>query len=236
MNFLKYIDLIKKYSNNQYYIRGRLCFEIDNYYVSFWIDENNNYIDGLQFLNKNDLCWTYSNPKDFFSNYIESKLDFNEYSVRIYGEEKLQKPAELRGINRAFSVDYIPQKARCQVFIKDNDVWIKHVDYFSPSLDTLPEDKVANLTGLIDKDLINREKRKKFVYNDYWGGIVLRNEAWICIKNLMIQKNIMSNIDLVNEILHQQEEKSIFKFENLELQNTTMSRFYEKLLVELNRI
>lgn len=236
MDFLKYISLIKDNSSGTYIIRGRKCEKINDMYVSFFIDDKGNYLNGLQFICKNDFGWSYSEPKEFALLYLNSKLNFKEHSVRFYGEDKLSKPKELKGIKQAFSVNYIENKARCQVFIKGNDVWIKHIDYFSPSLEVEPEDIGAPLKVLCDKYTDKNSRKRKFVYDDSWGDIVLRNEAWLCIENLMLQRKLMHPTDILNQILSQQEEKSIFKFDELELQDTYMSRFFENLLNNINEL
>lgn len=236
MEFLNYIEIIKKSSTKEQFVRGRKCYTIDNIYVSFWTNDNGEYLDGLQFLNKNDCLWNYSTPKEFVNTYINSKLLFREHSVRKYGEPKLPKPSGLKGINKTLSIDYIPKKARCQIFIKDNDIWIKHVDYFSPSLKVEPEDIGSPLKVLCEKYIVDSNRKAKFIYDDSWGDIVLKNEAWICIENLMIYKNIIHPTDLVNTLLTQQEKYSVFKFKELQLQDSTMSRFYENLLLELNQL
>ena len=72
-----------------------------------------------------------------------------------------------------------------------------------------------------------KTKTKKFMYEDCWSSIVLRNEAWLCIKNLMINLDIFI-AKLKWEILRQQEK--ICKFENLELEDTDMARFWENVI------
>lgn len=93
-------------------------------------------------------------------------IKFSIPYIRYYGDPKLQKPKELKGIKEAFSVDYIPKKCKCKVYIVGDDVWIHHRDFFSQTI--------------YDH---NVEFRKKFIYNDTFGCIVLRNEAYIHIKD-----------------------------------------------------
>lgn len=231
MDFLNYIELIKSRSTKECFVKGRVCFEVVDYYVSFW-SNGDDYLDGLQFLKRDDTSWTWSNPKEFVFKYLNSKLEFVEYSFRSYGEAKLKKPSELKGVNKSFSIDYIPKKARCQVFIKDNDVWIKHIDYLSPSLEVETEDLGTGLNTLSQKYL-SKSRKNKFSYEDAWGDIILRNEAWICIKNLISQKDITQPLDIVNEIISQQEKKSTLNIKEFSLFDSDMSRFYEKLVDEL---
>ena len=82
------------------------------------------------------------------------------HSFRKYGQPKLDKPKELKGIKQALSVDYIPKKCKCQVFILDKDIWIKHGDYFSPSMKV--EEIGAPLDYLVNK-YTDKTKGKKFI-------------------------------------------------------------------------
>lgn len=159
-------------------------------------------------------------------------IQFIQYSMRFYGEPKLKKPKDLQGVKQAFSVDYIPKKCKCPVFIKDYDAWIYHRDYFSAVLET--EEKGAPL-NVLAKKYCNKDKSKKFVYGDAWGSIVLRNEAWICIENLIYQiKSGRFVLDIINDICRQQER--LLKFEEYELCCTDMERFWERVVMECNKI
>ena len=60
--------------------------------------------------NTNSPHWLF-NPKP--------NLQFIQYSVRFYGQPKLPKPKELKGIKQIFSIDYIPTKCKCPIYIKD---------------------------------------------------------------------------------------------------------------------
>lgn len=232
MDFLKDVEFINKVSEDTIFIRGKECLKIDDFYVNLWRN-NNNYINGLQFIKKGDFSWIWSTPSEFINKYLNNKVEFIEYSVRTYGEPKLSKPKELKGINKSYSIEYIPKKCKCQVFLNGNDVWVKHTDYFSPRLEIESEDLGAPLSVLVDKYMDKSSRKSKFVYDDSWGDIVLRNEAWICIKNLVTQKNTSHPIDILENILRQQEKKSRFSLKENELENTDMSRFYEKLILEV---
>lgn len=157
-------------------------------------------------------------------------IKYNLLSYRKSGQPKLRKPKELRGINRAFSVDYIPKKARCQVFIKGNDVFVKHVDYFSPTLRDarLPD---ASL-DVLAKKLLNKEVAKKFIYTDNWGSIVLRNEAWIKVANLAyVAHNNKFYPDVVLDILKAQAD--YHNIDYVELMCTPMERFWEGVVTQI---
>lgn len=90
------------------------------------------------------------------------------YSQRKYGEPKLQKPKELKNIKQSFSVDWIPKKCKCKCFITGKDLYILHRDFGS--------------TEIYNS---NYEFRKKFIYNDTFGCVVLRGEAWLKLKNFI---------------------------------------------------
>jgi len=139
---------------------------------------------------------------------------------------KLPKPKELKNV-KSFSVDYIPKKCKCQVFILNNDVYVKHNDYFSPSLRT-PNDKGTPLSYRIKK-YFNQDRRERFLYPDTWGDIVLRQRAWLKITNLY--KTIKSDIfvlDIKHELLKQQEK--VCNFNEYELFTGSMERMWEKII------
>ena len=156
---------------------------------------------------------------------------FTLYSFRGYGQPKLTKPIKLKGIKQFFSIEYIVNKCRCPVYITENDVWVKHRDYFSntyiPNMDELGKP----LSYFAEKFKSNK-KVKKFIYSDTWGAMVLRNEAWICLEGIMVDIN--SNTFLLNirdSIVEQQE--LMHGFGRYELCCSDMERFWEKLVVKL---
>lgn len=153
------------------------------------------------------------------------------HSVRFYGEPKMKKPKELRNIKQVFSIDYIPKKCRCGVFIKDDDVWVKHRDYFSDTR-KLPAEEIGRPLGFLVEKYCNMAKSDKFVYPDAWGSIVLRNEAWICLKNLMVDiKSDIFVLKIINSICRQQEVAC--GFDEYDLCCTPTERFWEKVVCEL---
>lgn len=232
MDFLRDIEFIRKASKGVVCVRGKECLIIDDFYVNLWMD-GDKYLNGLQFIKKDSFYWIWSTPNEFINTHLNNKVEFIEHSIRLYGESKLIKPSELKGITKSFSVDYIPKKARCQIFIKGNDVWIKHPDYFSPSLKIEPEDSGAPLSVLIEKYTDMSSRKSKFTYEDSWGDIVLRNEAWLCIKNLVSQRKVSHPIDVIKDIITQQENNSRFNFEEGSLFSSDMSRFFEKVVYEI---
>jgi len=111
-------------------------------------------------------------------------MEFIHYP-RFYGQPKLKKPKELKGIKQTFSIDYILKKCKCGVFVIGDDVWVRHKDYFSSSL-KLPREDIGKPLGALANKYCEKSKKEKFVYPDAWGDIVLKNEAWIRLKGLMI--------------------------------------------------
>ena len=168
----------------------------------------------------------------FFKDYkVYTSLRFEFYSFRRYGEPKLTKPKKLKGIKQIMSIDYVPKKCRCPIFILDSDVWIRHNDYFSEPMRLSLEDMGMPL-GHVAKKHMDKGKRQKFIYPDAWGSIVLRNQAWICIYNLL--KQIEENrfqLDIINDIREQQER--LHGFDEYDLCSTDMERFWEKVVTRL---
>jgi len=91
--------------------------------------------------------------------------------IRKYGEPKLKLPKELNkqtfiGIIKLF------KNCSCKVWKVEDIYYILHRDWFSPMISY---DKALK-AGIIDK------KRDKFIYNDDFGGVVLRNEALFTVR------------------------------------------------------
>ena len=145
----------------------------------------------------NPITWTMSDVEEFYNTFKEKKsISFNVHTFRKYGEPKMKKPKELSGIKESFSVDFIPKKCKCQCFVSGNDLWIKHRDFFSEEMEYEKEDFGTPLEYRANKYL-GKEKKGKFVYNDCWGDIVNRNEAWIVFKNIMDKKRLLENSSLL---------------------------------------
>lgn len=131
------------------------------------------------------------------------------------------------------SVDYIPKKCRCQIFILNNDIWIKHKDYFSEIYKPTPEESGMPLDYFAEK-FMGKNRPKKFIYDDAWGSVVFRNEAWIKIENLMAEiKSGKFELDIINEVRNQQE--IYHSFNEYELACTGMERFWENVVKELKK-
>ena len=145
MEYLKYIEEIKsksellavqlrtdgtrewyKYVLPDGFARIRLYKDLDGEYYD---------IAEYQFMSNDSLIYpctfTYSNPAKVYSLFFTMPLSCEVVSYRFYGHPKLAKPAELKGVKQSFSADYIPKKCSCPCFVAENDLWIKHRDFFS---------------------------------------------------------------------------------------------------------
>lgn len=124
-------------------------------------------------------------------------LVYSEYKTRRYGQPKLQKPKELKDVKQLCSVKFpIDGQAACLVFVKDKDVWIKHRDYFSR-----PFTKGSSLpiNERLKKYFPNiKLKKERFIYTDEYSEIILRNEAWLKIENVVpiIQTKCLNYLQL----------------------------------------
>ena len=144
-------------------------------FCEYQIMENTDFVYPIGFI--------WSDPKEFCDKYLIEPLEYEILSFRRHIDPKLAKPKELKGIKPSGKVMWLGDKATCQYFIKDNDVYIKHRDYFSPTY-CKPEDIGTPLEYRLNKYGIKPAKNK-FIYPDNWGAIVLRNEAWIKLNNLI---------------------------------------------------
>ena len=86
---------------------------------------------------------------------------------RVYGEPKLKKPKFLKNDNLVGSVRF-NEHCKNKLWKVEDTYYMLCRDWFSKSI-SLEE----------AKKVFNRATRNKFVYNDSWGEVVLRNEALI---------------------------------------------------------
>ena len=90
---------------------------------------------------------------------------------RKYAEGKITKPKILKGRKPDTTIEFIPKKCTIPVYKTFGGVIIHHKDFFSSSI---------SIPDAVEKKLISPRK-KKFIYNDNFGSVVLRNEAWLDI-------------------------------------------------------
>lgn len=143
---------------------------------------------------------------------VDINIKFDIPYIRYYSEPKLQKPKELKGVKEVFSIDYIPRKCKCKVYIVRDDLWIYHRDFFSQEI--------------YDH---NHEFRRKFIYNDSFGAIVLRNEAYIHITDFC--KYIDERWRLRDKVIELFEEK--MNIERYELFSSNDERMIEEIINKL---
>lgn len=230
----EYVNKIIENSEKVGYISRHKTYKLKNgFYISIWEYEGK-YLGGCQYKNGlDDLCWTLGNVRDFYNNYLDNKdLSFDIISFRKYGQPKLPKPKELNKIKQLGSVDYVPKHCSCQVFIKDNDVYIKHRDYFSEQFVPSDSNDLGKpLNYRLQKYFPNtKQKRETFVYSDNWSGVILRNEAWIKLTNLVhiIKRQDYFEPDVRYKIIDLQEQ--YHHMNRGELMSSDMERMWERLI------
>lgn len=222
--YLDYIDKIKSnikyigqyHKKNGYEIRecySTTCF-CGKVLIQLTLDtRDNTYLDYVQYQVWEwgyvlvPISWTVGTPKDFYNNIINvDRMKYVEYSFRSYGEPKLTRPKELKGIKSIGSAEFIAKKCNTQVFVEGNNVWIKHTDYFSPIWRPPAGEKIDMPLSYYLRKYFGKNKSEKFIYPDGWGSIVLRNEAWIRLNNLvpMCKYKEMNHTQIAREILRQQ--------------------------------
>lgn len=123
------------------------------------------------------FTWKVDSIENFYNKYIKhinDLLKFEEVSRRSYGEPKLTKPFELKGIKPIFSIQCGTRKN--QIYIKSNDVWIKDNDYFSSCL----SQEEAKQRGF------EFNVREKFIYKNNFSPVIFLGQGWLCIRNLLL--------------------------------------------------
>jgi len=116
----------------------------------------------------------------------------------------------LKNIKQSFSIDWIHKKCKCSCFIHNDDLYIQHRDF--------------NSIEIYNNDY---EYRKKFIYNDTFGCVVLRGEAWILMKDLLLDiKNDVFEVTLFQHLA--------YKITN-EIGNCQWERFFEKIIREIKK-
>lgn len=130
-----------------------------------------------------EFLWTITDTVQFVQTFINcAKTVLSIVQKRKYGEPKLTKPKELKGL-KGVSIDFIPKKCKFQYFEKDNDLYILCRDFFSPTFRPPIEDAGMPLSVIVKKYFGTEKHCKNFVYPDTWGSVVLRAEAWLRLSN-----------------------------------------------------
>lgn len=126
----------------------------------------------------NPITWCVGDYKKLWNEVLNvQNIQYEVYSKRYYGQPKLNKPKELKNIKSIGTAEFIPKHCDCQMFIKDNDLWIKHDDYFSRLWRPPKGERLDMPTSYYLKKYFDKIKKDKFIYPDGWGSIVLRNNA-----------------------------------------------------------
>lgn len=206
MSYLEYIENIK--NKAQFYAYDHIGREVytfgmpdgtlmikfskedgDYFDIAFYqLWRNKRHIDPVGFI--------MSNPKSVYEEFMmEESMNYERISYRQYGQPKLSKPKELKGIKQSFSGEYIPKKCNCPCFCVGSDLYIQHKDFFSRSFKPPDEDIGAPLSYLLKK-YFDKNKSEKFYYPDCWGEIILRDEAWVVFKNIepIAERNNLSQL------------------------------------------
>lgn len=114
---------------------------------------------------------------------------------RKYGEPKLPKPKELKGINKCNSTKIRGRK--CDMYLKGGEIWFYFGDFLSEYM-SFPEAEDMDLsTNALNKKYgLCLGNQKGFIYDDAWCPILLRNEAWLCLEKTVegIKKDGISNL------------------------------------------
>lgn len=92
--------------------------------------------------NYSTLSTVYTSKQEIDNLILKYQNWFNFSLVldRIFGEPKLKKPKELNNIKQSGNISFCRNKCKCPYFIKGNDIYIKHQDYFSKSFEPPIED------------------------------------------------------------------------------------------------
>lgn len=172
---------------------------------------------------------TMSTPKEVYNLITIQEPEYIIYSHRYYGEPKLTRPKELKGIKQIGSVDFISNKCKIQIFLKDNDVYLKHTDYFSSSWKPPKGERMGMPLSYYMKKYFDKDKKDKFVYPDGWGDIVLRNEAWILLKDIMPLIQTENEVTVAQKILNMQKQERKYSYIDT-CNECEWERFWERVV------
>ena len=143
----------------------------------------------IQYRMDTNILWRFGQPEDLLSIYHPA-MCLELISQRRYGTPKLSKPLEIKGIPESFGLPYTwggqnNVKATNQVFIKGNDVFVKVRDYMSDTFHPPLGFTGAPLSVILKNFFPEKTIKSKFIYDDCWGNVVLRGEAWVCFRNVL---------------------------------------------------
>lgn len=162
------------YSNDNFRVR-LLKIGIDKYYAYAEYQLPPNLTERV--------AWTVTNLVEIDRLLSLGDMEYIIVSRRFWGEPKLDKPKELKGIKSIGGVDFVTKHSKPLLFIKDNDLYIKHNDYFSYYWQPPKGERVDMPLSYYANKYFGKNRKEKFCYPDTWGSVIFRNEAWLCIKN-----------------------------------------------------
>lgn len=191
----------------------------------FWGEDDNFETNGMQYKTTETSFWHWTTVEDVHALLFDyPHLEYSVHSITSPNKPKITKPSELRGIKQITSIPYIQDRALCGIFLNGNDVWVKHTDYLGTTVDIPHLVGVPLLTRM--KVMGLKPKAKKFIYDDNWGSIVQKKQAWVKISNLNHPMHLKTNeYALSNEILSLLGDTEKLSYESLV--DTNMSRFWE---------
>lgn len=181
-NEIEFVGYIKSSGTSFYEV-----YENDNFKVRLLKFNMNRYYAYADYQLPSNLTervtWTVTNLAEIDKLLSLGDMEYTIVSRRHWGEPKLSKPKELKNIKTIGGVAFIPKHSKPQLFIKDNDLYIKHNDYFSYYWNPPKGERIDMPLSYYANKYFNKKRTEKFCYPDCWGSIILRNEAWLCIKN-----------------------------------------------------
>lgn len=133
--------------------------------------DDNRYFDLAEYQEyKSEMIYptlfTLSAPKEVYTMISTPMPQYIVYSHRYYGQPKLTKPKELKGIKHIGTATFIDNHCNPQVFIRENDIYIKHTDYFSASWKPPKEERMGMPLNYYLEKYFGDVKSEKFIYSD----------------------------------------------------------------------
>jgi len=113
--------------------------------------------------------------------------------VRYFGEPPLKKPKECNNKTLLGSVRYAghDKPCKCKIWLVGDTVYVLHRNWFSNSIGFDEAFKLG---------IVKKTPNSKFVYEDNFGGVILRNEAIFSFKLPDMQRHFLDNrFDLTKE-------------------------------------
>lgn len=143
----------------------------------------------IQYRMDTDSLWRLGQPEELLSLYHPA-MRLELVSQRRYGMPKLSKPPEIKGVPQSFSLPYIwggqkNVKVTNPVFVKGGDIFIKVRDYMSATFRPPLGFAGAPLSVILKNFFPGKMAKSKFIYDDCWGNVVLRGEAWFCFRYVL---------------------------------------------------